>query len=190
MKHIDDDDLLRRFVSAFSRLDDMTLTEDEALPEELDAGVSPNDWRDRIWRPAAISTPADALSIIHSRIGDGIPALYERLVLSYRWLEVDLRVCRLLANAPGGDLKPLHDEIFRDAVMNDTLIPARLLRFAKASESYDPVCFDLSRFKSGDCPVVRLNHEAILCDDEIGEVQSLFGTFRELVETVIRLSSD
>jgi hypothetical protein len=111
--------------------------------------------------------------------------LYETLVVSYRWPEVNLGVFRLLPNEPASDLQPLADAMFADPVLNNTFLPARYVRFALAVDAYDPICFDLNRMAHGDCPIVRLEHESILMHDTIGACDTLFATFRECVLAVI-----
>lgn len=69
--------------------------------------------------------------------------------------------------------------------MNATLIPARYIRFAVATDSYDPICFDLNHAMDGDCPIIRLEHESILVHDSIGESDTVFTTFRKLITAVI-----
>ncbi len=41
---------------------------------------------------------------IYSKLAARFPPIFERLVLSYRWAEVDLTDYRLIANPPGTDL--------------------------------------------------------------------------------------
>ena len=182
----DDSELLVRFVAAFERLDDLGYYQRKPLPPELLAESDPDGRAFLRWRPAAMSTTPDSLSVIHSRMGT-LPSLFEQLALSFRWLEVDLGLCRLLPNKPANDLKSLAEAMFTDPVLNETLIPARLARFALGSENYDPICFDLNQWDSAtnDCPIVRLNHESILMHGELGDVETLFGSFRELVIAVI-----
>lgn len=182
----DDADLIRRFVATFERLDELIAFHDAPPPSELSAGIDPDDWNVIRWQPAPVATPTEALSLLHARTPGCLPRLYERLILSYRWLEVDLRICRLLANPPADDLQPLVDRMFADPVLNDTLIPSGFVRFALASDyCYDPICFDLNRSVKGDCPVVRFNHESILMHDSLGETEQLFDSFRDLMLTVL-----
>jgi hypothetical protein len=50
---------------------------------------------------------------------------------------------------------------------------------------YDPVCFDLRRRESGgDCRIVKIDHEEILCNYRVVEVIEIAPTFRRLVELV------
>jgi len=189
--------LIDRFVASFERVeeDELDCFHYGSPPHELIVGPASiggqNDFR---WRPKAISTPAAALDIVHARVG-ALPQLYEQLVLSYRWLEVDLRVCRLLENPPGDDLQladgMFDDGMFADPVMNDTLLPAGFARFAKAPEMcYDPICFDLNRMVNGDCPIMRFEHESILMYDKIGDHEQIFDSFGELMVAVLNIEHD
>ncbi len=174
--------LLERFVATFNRLDASTLTSDALPPAEfaLNNGFDVEHYN---FRPIPVVAPSDALTAIR-RIGS-LPELFELLALSYRWPSVDLRVIRLLPNMPADDLRPLAAAMFCDPVLNATLLPARYVRFALATECYDPICFDLNRFKNGDCPVVRIGHESILMHDKIGAYATMFSTFRDLIVAVI-----
>jgi hypothetical protein len=80
--------------------------------------------------------------------------------------------------------------MFSDPVLTQTLIPNRYIRFALAPDSsYDPVCFDLNRFNNNDCPIVRIEHESVLMHETIGDVATLFDTFRDLVIAVVALDT-
>jgi len=127
---------------------------------------------------------------IYARIQAPFPPLYEQLVLTYRWLEVDLQTVRLLANPPGATLDGLGGEIFRDPILANVLIPRGFVPFGRATDlNYDPVCFDLNGKRSdGDCPIVQFEHEAILCDDRIGERWIRYPSFRELMRATIDLA--
>ncbi len=184
---MDDAALIRRFVDSFHRFDNMTIVPPDQSFDVLLTEDSFDEYGFGHLRPAAIATPEECLGGIRSRFDDALPQLYELLVLSYRWLEVDLGVCRLLANEPASDLGPLMKQIFGDPILTANLVPARLVQFAKATDSYDPVCFDLNRFRHGDCPIVCVNHESILCYDQIGTPRELFGSFRELLVAVVEM---
>src|SRR5687768_17456801 len=93
---LNDDALLARFIESFAKFDDLIAT--DPIPAELDGGWDP-EWRFPKWKPAAIATDVDSLKRFYERIPGPLPALYERLVLNYRWLEVYLNDdLRLLAN--------------------------------------------------------------------------------------------
>lgn len=50
---------------------------------------------------------------------------------------------------------------------------------------YDPVCFDLRRRSNGDCRIVKFDHEEILCNRRLVEVDDPATGFRRLMELVI-----
>ncbi len=179
-----DDDLLARFVATFERLDDLTCLASEPAPPEL-ARPESDDWDswqwDR-WHPASIATGRDQLKALYRKVPGPFPALYERLVLNYRWLEVHLGTVTLHRNPPGPNLDGLAGEILRDPRLTDTLLPAGLVPFGKVSGGgYDPMCFDLNSRQRDDCPIIQVEHESILCHGRIGETWQRYPSFRELV---------
>ena len=184
----DDAKLLQCFADCFVRLDSDVRTHCNPPLPEFVTGIDPDDWDIVLWQPAALSTPHESLDSIR-RVGV-LPRLYEHLATSYRWPEVEIGVCHLLPNLPGDDLGPLGDSMFADPVLNNTLIPNGFSRFATAPNACcDPICFDLNRFANDDCPVVRLNHESILMHDTLGDVETVFGSFRELVHAVLAIET-
>jgi hypothetical protein len=183
-----DNELLARFVATFEQLDDLMCLPSEPTPPEL-ASPEPDGW-DR-WRPAAIPTGRAQLEALYRKVPGPFPALYEQLVLSYRWLEVHLETAMLLGNPPGPTLDGLASAILGDVVLINTLLPARLIPFGRVSGgSYDPMCFDLRARKRDDCPIIQVEHESVLCHDRIGETWLRYPSFRELVcETIDRAQS-
>ncbi len=191
-----DDELIRKYVGTFHVLDDgYWTTHDEPPPDELNAGIDPADWRHLLNRPAAIKTERSALTAIYDYTPGNLPPLYERLILSWRGLEVFLHRIQLLANPPDPDLNGLKWNIFRDSVLTSHLIPNGFVPFACYSDngihSYDPVCFDLNRRRpDGDCPIRRFEHEAMLSFDHIGESWQLWPSCRAMMEDTIRAAAD
>jgi hypothetical protein len=175
-----DEDLLARFVATFAELDDLTCLPSEPPPQEL---VSPNSDG---WRPAAVVTGRDELEQLYERLPGPFPALYERLVLSYRWLDVHLETVMLLANPPGPTLSGLAAAIRRDRVLAATLLPAGLVPFGRVGGGfYDPLCFDIKARRRDDCPIIQVEHESVLCHDRIGQTWLRYPLFRDLVcETI------
>jgi hypothetical protein len=174
--------LLEAFVEAWSKLDEMLeFPELNPTAHALRRG-KPGRFGE-CWRPRRVHVSSRALTRLYLRLPHRLPALYELLVMSYRWAVVDIRTCTLLANAPGPGLTGLEQEMFLDRGLTDTLIPNGFVPFARASGGhYDPVCFATFRASgSRDCPVVRLDHEAILCHRQIRQVSQIAPTFRELV---------
>jgi hypothetical protein len=181
MKH--DGELLRAYVAAFEELDDLLVCHDldPVALEELATGEK-NHYGLKSWQPASFRTPRPALDEIYTKLPARFPPLYEELVLSYRWAEVDLGTYRLLANPPGSDLLGLLAEILSHEALWDELVPAGYLQFGKGpGVNYDPVCFDFRHpLGNGDCPVVQIDHEEILCNYRVKVVKTLATSFMDL----------
>jgi hypothetical protein len=183
---IGDDDLICRFVATFEQLDDLMCLPSDTAPPELANEV--RDGWDR-WRPTAIATAREQLEALYRKLPGRFPNLYEQLVLTHRWLEVHLQSVMLLANPPGRTLDGLEREIFRDPVLIATLLPAGLIPFGKVSGGgYDPMCFDLNSQRRGDCQIIQVEHEAVLCHDRLGKTWPRYASFRELVWDTIDLA--
>jgi hypothetical protein len=181
-----DDELIRRFVATFEQLDDLSCSVSDP-PPDLFVGRNAYDWP--CWRPAIISTPREQLHELYRRVPGPFPALYEELVLNYRWLEVHLETVMLLANPPGPAMDELADEMLGDPVLINTLLPAGFIPFGRVSGGrYDPMCFDLNSRQGDDCPIVQLEHESILCHDKIGKSWQRFPSFRDLMCATIDLA--
>ena len=179
-----DDAMLARFVESFGKSDDLLAI--DPVPPELDGGTD-SQWGYQRWKPASVATDVEALKELYERIPGPLPALYERLALNYRWLEVYVSdELRLLANPPGPTLRGLAENIAADPVFVDVLFPLRLIPFGKAGDSYDPVCFDLpSRAGDADCRIVRVEHESVLCNGRVGDTWVVSDSFRSLVESLV-----
>jgi hypothetical protein len=179
-----DELLLERFVASFDKLDGMLAIEDlDPIAWELSPGVrDEHGWK--YWRPTKVCTERSALDSVYSELPAQFPPLYELLVLSYRWAEVDLGLFTLLPNPLGPDLSGL---LVRDQILTDFLLPLGYIQFGKGPDAdYDPVCFDISsRKKNGDYGIVKIDHEEILCNDRLKVVADLAPNFEELVKAVI-----
>ena len=181
------DVLLAQFTGTFGKFYELAeyahiypIVAELAIGEPDDLGQTP-------WRPRRIETDRCWLDALYAKIPARFAPLYERLVLTYRWAEVDLGSYTLLANPPGPDLSRLLGEISKDPALWTLLIPAGYIQFAKGTEyDYDPVCFDINgRKKNGDCRIVKIDHEEILCYSRIKVVKEMASSFDELVRQTI-----
>ncbi len=87
-----------------------------------------------------MQTDAYALEPPYAKVPARFPRLYEQLLISYRWAEVDLQSFTLLANSPGEGLSGLLQHIMKDKGLWETLIPNGYIQFGKGPDmDYDPV---------------------------------------------------
>jgi len=182
------DQLLARFVASFEKLDEMVFYDFiEPTVAQLSVG-EPNEYEMKRWKPISVTTAPSDLNLVYAKLPARFPPLFERLVLKYRWAEVDLQSYTLLANPPGEDLGGLLGEISKDRGLWDALLPAGYIQFGKGpGVDCDPVCFDLkSRKKNKDCRIVKIDHEEILCNYRVKVVAELAPSFEQLMLDTIR----
>jgi hypothetical protein len=182
-----DAELLERYVGTFERFDSMEAYKNDPPAVALAIGVL-DAWGFGKWHPVRQATDRASLESLYATLPFRLPPLYEQLILSYRWAEVDLNGYRLLANPPGEDLSGVLSESLRDKHLFPTLLKHGYLQFAKGEDmDYDPVCFDCKRRrKNGDSPVVKIDHEEILCNERLVVVRETAAGFRELVQQTIQ----
>lgn len=181
------DALLEEFVGSFDKFyelaeyaDIFPIVAELATGETTESGQTP-------WTPKKMEVEQSCLEVLYAQLPAPFPPLFERLVLTYRWAEVDIGTYTLLANPPGADLSRLFDQISKDRALWRALRPAGYIQFAKGPDvDYDPVCFDIKRRKKNrDCPVVKIDHEEILCNNRIKVVAELAPSFEQLVRQTI-----
>jgi hypothetical protein len=182
-----DTDLLERFVGRFAELSDLSFfPETDPTAKEFSTGRR-DDYGEEYWRPVRITTAPSALDTLYSKLPARLPQLFEGLLLSYRWAEVDLDVFTLTANPLGDDLSGWLAESSRDAFMWKFLIRSGYIPFGKGPDlDYDQVCFEIKGRKQGDeCRIVKIDHEEVLCNERVKIVREVASTFRSLVEQTI-----
>ena len=81
----------------------------------------------------------------------------------------------------------LFEQLSKDPAFWKFLRPSGYIQFAKGPDiDYDPVCFDVKRRKKNhDYPVVKIDHEKILCNNRIKVVAELAPSFETLVRQTI-----
>lgn len=180
---MNDEELLEKYVATFSRLDEMVV-DILWFPPALPLVVGDTDLTGfKHWKPVKAETPPTDLAEVYAKLPARFPRLFERMVLSYRWAEVDLGTYTLLANPPGPHLTGFFEQISKDPGLWEALVPAGFIQFGKGADlDYDPVCFDIkSRKQGGDCRIVKIDHEEILCNNRVKVVAELASSFYQLV---------
>jgi hypothetical protein len=143
------------------------------------------------WKPRRSETRASSLEPIYAKLPARFPLLFERLLLTYRWAEVDLQAYRLLPNPFSDDLDGFFQQMTGDKRLWESLIPAGFIQFGRGPDiDYDPVCFDIgSRKNNREMRVVKIDHEEILCNDRIRVVAELAPSFEALAQDTIALAN-
>jgi len=108
------------------------------VPAELATSAALNDLGMSRWSPVTFATNRDALSALYDAIPGPLPKLFEQMLLSYRWLRVEIPEVRLLGNPPGQSLSGFQEEIMRDPNLYPVLFSHRLVEFREKSAGRIP----------------------------------------------------
>jgi hypothetical protein len=188
---MNDDELLEKYVDAFPSLSEM-LAHETLFPIAWQLAVGDDDqYGYKRWRPIKLETAPSMLEGIYAKLPARLPKLFERMVLSYRWAEVDLGTYRLLSNPPGPDLSGLLRQMSKASAFWEALLPAGFIQFGMGRDmDFDPVCFDIrTRKQGGDCRIAKIDHEEILCNNRVKVVAELAPSFHTLILQTIELAS-
>jgi hypothetical protein len=183
--------LLSQYVASFEKLDELSEFPGIYPITGALAVSKPDEYGMVAWRPRRTEPDPALLELLYTKLPARFPPLFERLLLTFRWADVDLQTYTLIANPPGPDLEGFFGAISKDRGLWDALIPAGYLQFAKGPDmDYDPVCFDLnSRKKNRGMRVVKIDHEEILCNYRVKVVAELASSFEDLVLQTTALAS-
>jgi len=183
-----DELMLERFVDKFKELSDLSFfRETDPTATEFAVGKDSDYEIMERWEPLRFKTEVAALDGIYARLPARLPTLLEKLLLNFRWAEVDLDLFTLMANPKGNDLAGWLEQISRDKHLWKCLLPAGYIPFGKGADmDYDRVCLDLSsRRKNGEWRILKIDHEEILCHSRVKIVAEVAPSFRALVEKTL-----
>jgi hypothetical protein len=139
------------------------------------------------WWPVREATDLFTLDPLYAKLPVRFPPLFERLLLTYRWPELDLRSYRLRGNPHEAGLSGSLDRITKDKFLSSFAFKNGYIPFGKGGDiAYDPVCFDLrARKKNREFEIVKLDPEEILCNERIRVVATLAPSLERLVSQTI-----
>lgn len=163
----------------------------EEVPEELRIGT-PNKIGQFLWK--IIKSDCDWISgwfeAFEQELHMKFPPSFQSLMSRYAFPAFQCGPVFLYANT-GYELKSEHDftwefkeRIFLDKGLANVLLPAGYLQIGNPDGGiYDPVCFDTNNNNNyGEYPIVRIDHEWILCRSKIEIVEVVAQSFLELIE--------
>jgi hypothetical protein len=175
------DELVDRFVNAVNASE-----RDLLLEREVTTSIAERSSLDgRFWTWSIRRFEVTWIRELESKLGAPFPAPFTSLVSRYIFPSFEVGPLRFFANTPEGVYSSPGE--LRDALLADTLLFRCLSRhqfvqFARApGDKYDPVCFD------ANSTVVRLDHEAILCEERIHVVETIAPTFPHLLQSLLVL---
>lgn len=129
----------------------------------------------------------DRIARFEDALSKKLPPSYRSLVSRYAFPAFEVGPLMLYANTGENLLWELTTRAFADPVMSAFLLQNGFLQFGNPYfYNYDPVCFDTSRSLDEECPIVQIDHEAILCDSTIRVVKEISPSFLTFAERFSR----
>jgi hypothetical protein len=183
----DIDSLVDRFVAAVNAgyRDPVILDIDQTPPSVLVGEPDEYDAYDWAIKPYA---PIDWVEAMEARLPRRFPAVYRSLITRYIFPSFDAGGVWFFANTPEGtEYSELRTRIF-DPSLFPALQRGGYVQIGNPGAgfiSYDPVCFDPSRGDNHDRPLVRIDHEGILIDDEVHITEEVAPSLAHLMRAVI-----
>ena len=114
--------LLGQFVASWEKLDGLSVEGNLGEHASAFSTGEKDRFGDTLWRPIFQTTDATMLDPLYAKLPARFPPLYENLLLTYRWAEVDLGSYRLFGNPLGPDLLVFLHEISKDKFMSSYLL--------------------------------------------------------------------
>lgn len=108
-----------------------------------------------------------------------LPVSFRSLVARYVFLTFDAGGISFFANTGVVSMAELSAAIFKDRIIAEASLRAGYIQFGRPEGgSYDPICFNAARSSSNrEFPIVRLDHEEILCNDRIRVSRTVSDSF-------------
>jgi hypothetical protein len=194
--------LIDRFVETINRLPREPGSAEDIPPSvrgetDREVGLALYDWQSRAWSDSGLIwydwqirawPDIDWIAPVERAVGATLPRSYRSLVTRYVFPAFDTDTLSLSANTPEGTFREFRKRVFGDPMFVAVILSAGYIPFAQPDEcNYDPVCFDTRRRDtSGECPIVRLEHESILCNGVIGDTEEISPSFAALVDEFVR----
>ena len=116
---------------------------------------------------------------LEAKLPKRLPVSFQSLVTRYSFSAFDAGALSFFANLGDDSDEELSVTIFKDRAMADATLEAGYIQFARPVDgSYDPICFDTNlSSKNREFPIVRLDHEGILCRNRISISEKLADSF-------------
>lgn len=176
-----DADLIESFFQAILRADRWEVLE---MPLEF-ATQEVNEFDCVRWAPIRQPTHVTELEKIYDTIPARMPKLFEDCLMSFGWLTVELGGIDLFPHHPKSGLDVFVEHVVKDEELFTSLFRERYVQLGRAAGgSYDPICFDLKRNKDQDCPLVRIDHEAVIIEEKPVVTAELAPSFRAWLQAL------
>jgi hypothetical protein len=151
----------------------------------IDKFVACGAHRNGIFQPIE---DAPWITELEQRLPKRLPVSFRSLVTRYSFAVFESGELAFFANMGTDDMDEMRVAIFEDRFIAQATLRSGYVQFARpAGGSYDPVCFDATRpVNNREFPIVRLDHEEILCNDRIHVSEKIADSFFRFAEEIVR----
>ena len=127
------------------------------------------------------------IDALETRLPRRFPVSFHSLITRYAFSAFAAGEIQFFANTGSDELDELTIGIFNDAIIAEVTHEAGYIQFARPETgSYDPICFDVRRSANNrEYPIVRLDHEDILCRNEVGSPAKISDSFYRFVSEFV-----
>jgi hypothetical protein len=155
---------------------------DTDIPPSLRLGSSEGGWR-YDWRIQK-RDDIDWIEALEANLPGPLSPSFRSLVTRYVYPAFSVGGLWLFANTREQASNDWRIWLWQDKYLSRGLLTNGCIQFARPDTgSYDPICFDTrNRAKDGECPIVRIDHEGILCDDRLVIISQVAPSFSDFVE--------
>lgn len=117
-----------------------------------------------------VNNPPNQINVIAELAS--YPALFRYFTGAYTFSEFSYQGIVFWTNADH------FAKYFPDKLLDSALVSQKYLPFGQPDcGSYDRICFDMNRKRGRDAPIVRIDHEAMLINDDVRVVETLYPNF-------------
>ncbi len=127
------------------------------------------------------------IDALETKLPRRLPASFRSLVTRYAFPSFEAGHLHFFANEGDDSRDELSVAISHDQFIADATLNSGYIQFARPEGgSYDPICFDARRSVSNrEFPIVRLDHENILCRERIHSVATISDSFYRFVADLV-----
>lgn len=128
----------------------------------------------------------DWIDEFEAKLPKRLPLSFYSLITRYSFEAFDFNGLSFFPNNVADE--NLSITILKDRLIAEVTLQNGFIQFARPADgSYDPICFDtnISRNRR-EFPIVRIDHEAILCRNKIKIIETLYDSFLKFVLEKIR----
>jgi hypothetical protein len=134
--------------------------------------------------PARRIVSAPWISDLGARLPLRLPHSFDSFVTRYTFPSFDLRGITFFGNRGDKSSLDLPTAIFVDKFLCETLLHSSYIQIGRPDTGdYDPICFEGDiGMNDREYPIVRINHEAILCYSRIEVTERIAPSFFQFVK--------